>query len=276
MALDSLRFKHLSVSDPVYETDGVRHVTIFSASLDRRGDISLWMPRNASNLRSIPLVVLLHGVYGSHWSWFKQGGAHQIAREMISKDELPPIAIACPSDGLYGEGSGYLSLPHADVERWIGEIPTIVCEIAQCCDAASPIFLAGLSMGGYGALRLGMKYPHQYAGVSAHSAITAPEQFRNFFEPADANALLSISKDDWQLLYWANRHRYDLPPLRFDCGIDDSLLPENEALHSSLLAMRITHNFEILSGRHDWSYWNTNIRRSYNFFADHLLEKRAS
>jgi putative tributyrin esterase len=104
------------------------------------------------------------------------------------------------------------------------------------------------------------------------SAITAPEQFRQFFETADADSLLSIATDDWRLLYWADRHHHELPPLRFDCGLDDALLPNNEALHRELLARRIPHNFERLSGKHDWLYWHANIRRSYEFIAHYVSQ----
>jgi putative tributyrin esterase len=218
-------------------------------------------------MQNLPIILLLHGVYGSHWSWFFQGGVHLIAQEMIAQGDIPPIAIACPSDGLQGEGSGYLPLPQADYESWIGEVPEIVSAAASCCSASSPIFLAGLSMGGYGALRLGMKYPHRYVAVSAHSAITAPEQFRQFFEPEDADNLLAAATADWQLLQWADRHRNELPPLRFDCGLGDSLFHENEALHQSLSAISVPHSFEALSGTHDWSYWGENIRRTFKFFA---------
>jgi enterochelin esterase-like enzyme len=231
----------------------------------------LWLPKNASTLQDLPLVLLLHGVYGSHWSWFLQGGAHLTAQEMIVQGDLPPVAIACPSDGLYREGSGYLPLAQADFEGWIGEVPEVVRAVASCCSAVSPLFLAGLSMGGYGSLRLGMKYPHRYAAVSAHSAITAPEQFRQFFEPQDADELLAVATENWQLLHWADGHRKEIPPLRFDCGRDDALFSDNEVLHRTLHAMAVPHTFEALSGSHDWSYWRANIKRSFEFFAQVLV-----
>ncbi len=269
MLLDQARFRHLSVSDPEFECEGVRLLTVYSESLGRRGDISLWLPKCASAAQDLPLVLLLHGVYGSHWSWFLQGGAHLTARDMIAKGDLPPVAIACPSDGLYGEGTGYLSLPDANFEEWIGEVPYIVRAVAPCCTAASPLFLAGLSMGGYGALRLGMKYPQRYAAVSAHSAITSPEQFRQFLQPKDADNLLTCSNDDWQLLYWIDLHCGELPPLRFDCGREDPLFHGNELLDQALTVRDIPHEFDALSGAHEWSYWRTNVRRSLKFFAQH-------
>jgi hypothetical protein len=60
-----------------------------------------------------------------------------------------------PSDGLWGDGSGYV--PHAsqDFERWIvDEVPVATRIAVPACDDASPIFIAGLSMGGFAALRL--------------------------------------------------------------------------------------------------------------------------
>ena len=59
----------MEVSDPRYEHAGLRHVTVFSRALGRRADCTVWMPPGASG--SLPLVVLLHGVYASHC--FREG-----------------------------------------------------------------------------------------------------------------------------------------------------------------------------------------------------------
>ena len=49
--------------------DGIHHVTLKSAALHRRADISFYVPPEAK-VEKLPLVILLHGVYGSHWAWW--------------------------------------------------------------------------------------------------------------------------------------------------------------------------------------------------------------
>ena len=72
----------------------------------------------------LPLVILLHGVYGSAWSWPLNGGAHLTVARLIEAEEIAPVALAMPSDGLWGDGSGYVPHADADYERWIvDEVP---------------------------------------------------------------------------------------------------------------------------------------------------------
>ena len=77
-------FPTIEISDPQFERDGLRHVTVFSRALGRRADCTLWMPELADADGPLPLVVLLHGVYGSHWAWAWSGGAHETAQRLIS------------------------------------------------------------------------------------------------------------------------------------------------------------------------------------------------
>src|SRR5262249_27299910 len=131
----------------------------------------------------IPLVILLHGVYGSHWAWALKGGAHRTAARMIDKRELPAMVLAMPSDGLWGDGSGYLPHRHENFERWIvDEVPAAVREAVPSVTEASPVFINGLSMGGFGALRLAAKYPRKFRAAGGHSSITHFSQFKLFVE----------------------------------------------------------------------------------------------
>ena len=62
-------------------------------------------------------------------------------------------------------------------------------------------------------------------------------------------------------------HRATLPPVRFDCGTGDVLLPQNRALNEALSAEGIPHHYEEFPGAHDWAYWRTHLADSLRFFA---------
>ena len=82
-----------------------------------------------SKWKSLPLVILLHGVYGSSWVWTRKGGVHISALDMIQKGIVNPMVIAMPSDGLWGDGSGYLPHNNKDFEKWIvDDVPNAVIE----------------------------------------------------------------------------------------------------------------------------------------------------
>jgi S-formylglutathione hydrolase FrmB len=258
-------FRTVELSDPRFERDGLRLVTVKSEALGRRADVSVFVP--AGEAEPLPLVVLLHGVHGSHWSWALRGGAHLTAARLIETGELPPVAIAMPSDGLWGDGSCYVTHEDADYERWIvDEVPQAAALADGRVTDRSPIFLAGLSMGGFGALRLGAKYAARFAGVSAHSAVTTLARLRESIEEPLSD-LPSFGAPDGTALHWLESHGPRLPPLRFDCGTGDSLLAGNRALHAALEARGIQHVYEEFPGGHDWPYWKLHLADTLRFFA---------
>jgi putative tributyrin esterase len=126
------------------------------------------------------------------------------------------------------------------------------------------LYLAGLSMGGYGAMRLGMKYADRVAGISAHSSVTSIEQLQHFVHEPMSEFLWS-GAENVEIIHWATQNSGQVPPLRFDCGREDSLLQSNRALHAALLETGVEHVYEEFEGGHTWEYWRTNLLRTLRF-----------
>jgi putative tributyrin esterase len=261
-------YRNPRLSEPKFERDGLRFLTFKSPALKARGDVALFVPPDIESLRDVPLVILLHGVYGSHWSWAMMGGAHLTARQMIAEKQIRPLVIAMPSDGLWGDGSGYVKHDIGDYERWIMEdVVGCVTEQIPALSAQSPVFLAGLSMGGFGALRLGAKYAAKLKGISAHSAITHYSQLKLFVEESLELYTTHNSEDELSPLYWLQQSKDFLPPLRFDCGKNDLLIEANRQLHTDLTALDIPHQYFEFAGEHNWAYWRAHLRDTLLFFA---------
>ncbi len=262
--IEDVAFRTVELSDPAFEQGGLRLATVRSPSLGRRADVSLWVPQ-AEHI-SI-LLILLHGVYGSHWVWSQKAGVHCIAQGMLSAGEIRPMVIAMPSDGLSRDGSAYLTWPGAeDVERWIvEEVPAIARIAAPALLPHAMIAIAGLSMGGYGALRLGAKYAPRFSAISAHSSITHIREMENFVADPFADYLTCAPPAELSPLHWLETHRESLPPLRFDCGTEDLLIAGNRNLHQALKQQDIPHEYTELLGGHDWSYWQQHIPDTLRF-----------
>jgi len=260
-------FRTTELSNPLFENGHLRFITVKTPNLRGRGDITVFVPPG-EQLTSLPLVILLHGVYGSSWSWSQQGGAHVTAMKLIEQGKIRPMVIAMPSDGLWGDGSGYLPHSGFDFEKWIVEdVPKAMCELISVVDHHSKLFIGGLSMGGFGALRLGAKYHTIFSGISAHSSITDVSQMSSFVEEplkAYENAG-QVADSVWSTI---KQHRENLPPLRFDCGIDDALLEHNRKLHRQLTEAQIDHQYQEFPGAHDWSYWQEHLRDTLLFFEE--------
>ena len=242
--MSEIRFE---ASDAVTDGNGVRHATVRSPSLGRRADLSTVTPRSSP----VAMVILLHGVYGSHWSWIHRGQAARTLHELVDGSLVPPMLLVTPSDGMWGDGSGYLPVDGADHERWIVEDVLAVVREMHELDRAMPTFLAGFSMGGFGALRLGARHPDVFRATAAHSSVTTAAGLARFGltpSPADGHDAIDAFRET------AVRR-----PLAIDCGLDDFLLEDNRRLHEQLSAAGVDHSYEELPGGHDWPYWTSRL-----------------
>ena len=256
------------ISDPRFEAAGLRHITVKSPAVGRRGDISVFVPRGYEGDKRLPVVILLHGVYGSHWSWAHQAGVHLTAQKMIDQGEIQPMLLAMPSDGLFSDGSGYLPHVDADFEGWIvQDVPRALQEFLPQVNENSGFYIAGLSMGGYGALRLGAKYPQLFGAFAGLSSITEFGQIADFCEPGTFDTLSERVIYQESVLETLVANRANLQPFRFDCGTEDLLFDANQALSKALYQHVIRHTFEALPGGHNWNYWERNITATLNFFS---------
>ncbi len=264
------KFRTVEISDPRFESNYLRSITVKSDNLRGRGDICVFVPPNLDPAKPCPVVILLHGVYGSAWSWAYKTGVHLQALKMIRNQELPAMVIAMPSDGLWGDGSAYLPHNNQDFEKWIAEdVPELLQQYIGGVTADSPFFISGLSMGGFGALRIGIKYHHKFRAVSGHSSITNLQQMKLFAEEDLANYKQSDAVDE-AVFETIIRHQENLPPLYFDCGNEDLLIDANRDLHLKLTKANIKHIYKEYPGGHEWAYWEKHIKNSLFFFAENL------
>lgn len=264
------KFRTIEISDPRFEANHLRFMTVKTPHLKGRGDICVFVPPHICPGQTVPIVLLLHGVYGSAWSWAHGAGVHLQALDMIQRQEITKMIIAMPSDGLWGDGSAYLPHNSCNFEKWIAEdvIDALTEKITGACKN-SPLFIGGLSMGGFGALRIGAKYGSQFRGIAAHSAITGLPQMKLFVEEDLANYSQDNKADEYVFNTFL-QHRKILPPVRFDCGNSDLLIEYNRELHRLLREHDIPHQYKENSGAHEWPYWEKHISDSLRFFAELL------
>ena len=261
-----MTFRTVDISDPVPGAPGLRHVTVKSPALGRRTDVSVCI---SPGEEPVPLVILLHGVYGSHWNWSVNGRSATTLDSLVAAGDVRPMALAMPSDGLWGDGSGYLRHGREDVEAFIvEEVAAIARAVDERAGASGHLFIAGLSMGGFGAVRLAHTHPGRFTAAAGMSSVTrldrlfevveeAPSLYRA--EPGTDSLLDVVARLD------AGRR----PPLRLDCGLGDHLLEANRALHEGLVAAAVEHGYSEHPGGHDWQYWRERLPDVLRFFDEH-------
>ena len=136
--------------------------------------------------------------------------------------------------------------------------------------------IGGLSMGGYGAVKLALKHPTLFASAHSHSGalgVARPEvgAIRDLF-PEFARVFGTAPTDgpDDPFALAARVGRDLLPSLRLDCGTEDFLLDQSRAFHARLDTLAIPHEYHEGRGGHDWDYWDRQIQHAIAFHKRNL------
>ena len=251
-------FDSLDASDR--DPQGLQELTVHSPALGRRGDITVYGPAD-SDAEGLPLVVLLHGVYGSHWSWSRMGRAHETLSQLVAAGLLRPTVLAMPSDGLFGIGSGYLDRDGERAGEWIThDVPAAVRYLYPSAGDGGQA-IAGLSMGGWGALRLAALKAGQYVAAVGMSPLTEVGQIADYAEHRRTEHAPHLADPDLgQLLV-----RSQLPPVMVTCGAEDPLVAGARRLHDTLSGAGVEHKYLEGDGGHDWPYWTRTLRDALLF-----------
>lgn len=261
----------IEISKPAYEVENLRYLTIHSSYLKGRGDVTVYIPKNSEDISDLPVVILLHGVYGSHWAWTRHMNVHNVTQELIDSGKIPPMILVMPSDGLWGGGTAYVPFLGYDFEKWITEDlnEALIQKIPQI-SMKSPKFISGLSMGGYGALRIGSRYPNLFKAFSGHSSVTKLDQMPLFVNDYMSSSAFQQNQFGGSVFENMLNNKNNLLPFRFDCGKDDLLIKYNKELHQNLKESGINHVYEEFEGDHSFEYWQEHIVKSLVFFSNTL------
>jgi enterochelin esterase-like enzyme len=242
---------------------------------------SIYLPERSPYAPPPPVLYLLHGLGGNERDWLRIGSIKQTVDKMISKGEIPPLAIVMPGAG----NSWYVdSATHGPVESALLDILIPHVENTHGLrEDRNGRFVAGLSMGGYGALRLAILHPSRFrGGASLSGAIFADlasasqvtkGQIRMFkgafgkpFAPEMYNRLNFFSRlGDLK----AAKQR---PALFISVGDDDGFRLYEGAveLYLRLKRLRLPVEMRIVDGDHNWRLWREDIIPVLRYFGSIL------
>ena len=267
----AMPFRTIEISDPTLTPPGFHFITVQSPALRQRADLTVYVPASADPRKPLPTVTLLHGVYGSHWAWAFKGGAHAILEKLIAAGRIQPMALLMPSDGLWGDGSAYMKHGDRDYASWIVDEVAEAAAQADARLADGPRFICGLSMGGFGALRLGALHPETFTAFSGLSSATDLTQLEDLCRQSGFHYNLAPGQAR-TVLEAILANRAQLRPFRFDCGSNDFLIEPNRRLHRELTTAGIAHRYVENPGEHIWPYWQKHLGDSLEFFAEILAK----
>ena len=210
-----------------------------------------------------PVLYLLHGLTGHYTDWVSRTNIADYASEYR-------LIVVMPE----GNDSWYTDRGNEKYESYIlQEVIPDVQQRYRTIEARYARAIAGLSMGGYGAVKFGLKSPYTFvlaASMSGVFAITryseqeVPELWRaslKLFGPVGSDT--RKTNDIFEILKNLTPARISsLPYFYFDCGTEDSSLifPSNRELATLMFEKKIPHEFRELPGDHSWSYWDMQVQ----------------
>lgn len=247
-------------------------VNYFSNALARTVPVNVVLPadkvdskthRYVRRDRPFKTLYLLHGMFGNYTDWVANTRVQRWAEERS-------LAVVMPSgDNMYYVNS---LLAFNDYGAFVGEeLPKIMRSMFPLSAAREDTFIAGLSMGGFGAVRNGFKYAHTFSHVAAlSSALTVldPGVPPIAGDKAVFGDLASAAQTDknHQVAYAQLRERVaageaELPKVYLACGTEDGFLPSTRAFRDQLVGDGVSVTYDEQPGGHDWDFWDSQIKK---------------
>ncbi len=223
-------------------------------------------------IKEFPTLYLLHGILGNYTDWVSGTCIQRWAEEKN-------LAVVMPS----GENGFYVDQEeeHRNYGEYIGkELVEITRKMFPLSAKKSDTFIGGLSMGGYGALRNGLKYHGTFGCIAAFSSaliLDGIEKRTNshplFAERRDYaerifGDLEKVKGSDMDPAWLASQLKeagQELPKIYMACGKDDSLLGANRKMRDFLRSLGADLTYEETPGGHEWDFWNAQVKKAVDW-----------
>jgi S-formylglutathione hydrolase FrmB len=292
-----------------------------SAALGVDKDVVVYLPRgyDAQPAKRWPVLYYLHGLGGNETNWTKNGHLDAAADQLglaaivVMPDGDDGFYVDSPSkldyDQCMKDGAGLFMPdrePHdttcvrarnyetyiaKDLVGWVdGKYRTLARRDGRA--------IAGLSMGGFGAMALALRHPDEFAAAASHSgAIALLYRGPHPFVAGKADLLTDVSSSGqaggpivaWirqmfgpDLAEWKAHDVVELvsklatgkTALYFDCGTEDDFALQDNAqyVHEALTARHVEHEFFLGPGKHDFEFWSARVAKSLAFLRDHVAK----
>lgn len=253
------------------------HMNFFSPTLLVGTDVNVFIPTPDSGELSTgqdigyfhdgvkyPVLYLLHGAYGDYSDWARLTGIERYA-------QAHKIAVVMPSadNSFYQDmyrGGKYLTY-------FTRELPNYIARLFPVSTKREDTFVAGLSMGGYGAVRVAFEMPERFGAAASLSgaidllaalgdAEKEPHRPPFYWDAifADPGKVEGSDADLFALAQKRLAEGRKLPPIYQTVGTEDLIYPANLSAKKKLEELGLELTYAEHPGIHDWEFWDAHIR----------------
>lgn len=231
--------------------------SFFSDALTLSTSMSVILPERAS--APPPVLYLLHGLSDDDSAWIRRTSIERYVAPLGLAVVMPQVHRSYYTDQASG-GRYWTFLSE--------ELPELVSSFFRVSERREDTFVAGLSMGGYGAFKWALRQPERFAAAASLSGAlhVAGQRWRRV-RPNDPRMVPRIfgdqpvagSPDDLMALA-RQADPGSVPALRLWCGSEDILLADNLLFRDTCLAAGLPVAATISSGEHEWGFWDATIQ----------------
>lgn len=248
---------------------------IYSNVLEMEVNVNVILPQETvkkvgtstqAALTDVPVLYLLHGMGGNHSVWARRTSIERYVADLGIAVIMPSTDLAWYTDTQY------------DMNYWTfisEELPKICHQLfPQLSTKREKTFAAGLSMGGYGALKLGLAKQESFAAVASLSGavslsstsfgellkVRKRSYWEGIFGPLDQ--IEGSIHDPLYLLQQLVESQTEMPQFYLCCGEQDMLLSANQQMAQALEQAQASYTFETGPGEHDWVFWDEWIQKA--------------
>ena len=256
-------------------------VNFISKSLMRTVPVNVILPADKMTFPGMPepevkpfkLLILLHGILGNYTDWVN---GTRIQRWAEAKN----LCVVMPS----GDNAFYVDIPQSGnyYGKFIGEeLPAMMRKMFRLSDKREDCYIAGLSMGGFGAMRNGLRYNDTFGAIAALSGAFILHEPKEEEEQIGRMGLetycFGSMKEGWNsdknpqfiaaelAKKKAAGETVNFPKIYMACGTSDGLLPANHTVRDDLMAKGFDVTYEEGPGGHEWDFWDTYIEKVLNW-----------
>jgi putative tributyrin esterase len=306
----------------------VRRDAIYSHVLGVSKNMLVYLPPSYDHspyaTKRYPVAIYLHGRWGDETDWLTLGhlaqsmdslitlGLHEMIIVMPDGDEgwwtsgaLPSDTAACRITPHRKEPSAEFCVVHPQYDEYLArEVLPYVDATFRTLPSRESRGIAGLSMGGYGAVAVAATYPELFSVAVSHGGALTPGMMADSSEfprtgkvvwrqgRTMAELRASAGENEWNAMYptfgldsgtWAPRdpinmlralkaaHR-PMPVIYMDVPLDEGRVQQNRAFRDALRASQIPLTYSEWPGRHDWKYWSARSLSGLQFLSHHLAQ----
>ena len=294
--------------------------TLWSQSLGTRKAVVIYLPPSYATApaRRFPVAYYLHGLNGTETDWTKLGALNVVADSLAAAGHAEVIVVMPDGDDSFY--TTWNTLLTVDVCRrtapktepadsycvpWSHYDDYVARDLVQFVDrkyrtqaSRERRAIAGLSMGGYGAMALALQYPETFSAAAAHSGLLSPLYAgpTPFVAPPTYATSSGALEQGWSR-YWrymspvfgrdpsgwwsrdparrleqlvSRRGKELVPALFADVGTEDFLLSESRAFRWEAQRLGVPLSYHEWPGEHNWTYWRAHVGESLAFLAERI------